>query len=75
MKYELAKTTNDMEQLTSPYHLSEMRHQHLLRLAERGGEHGFMLLYMCIRDSIDQCPLGHGDAIRELDRCGKWWNL
>ena len=70
MKYKLAKIS-DTEQLGSPIHPSETKKQYLLRLAEKGGKHGFMLLYLCIWDSIDQGHLGHEDAIKELDKCGK----
>ena len=71
MKYKLAKTS-DTDLLNSPFHSSETKKQHLLSLAEKGGKHGFMLLYLCIWDSIDQGLLGHEDAIKELDKCGKW---
>lgn len=44
-----------------------------MRLAERGGEYGYFLLYMCIRDAWAQGenPHGHGSAIAALETNGK----
>ena len=70
MKYGLIKRQADSEMLTSPYYQPDQRRQALLRIAERGGDNGFFLLYMCIRESQADNPFGHGDAIVELERCG-----
>ena len=40
-------------------------------LAKKSGEHGYFLLYMCIRDSREENPFGHGDAVSDLESSGE----
>ena len=68
LKYQLASSDEDRELLTSPFYLQD-KSTLILKLASKGGEYGFMLLYMCIHDSSTE-SLGHKDAIKELDDIG-----
>lgn len=70
MKYGLLKTAGDMEELTSSYYKPQDRLNSLMKMAEAGGNDGFMLLYMCLRESASEAG-GHKDAVKELDHYGK----
>ena len=65
MRYHLL-TANDEHYLTNPYTSCVEKSFHLVRVAEKGGRNGFMLLYMCILESIEETR-GHADAVTELD--------
>lgn len=69
MSHDLARNSDDLERLTSSYHQPHDRHVALLQLAERGGEYGFMLLYMCICATSSESH-GHLEAVRILDSVG-----
>ena len=47
------------------------RQNNLLGLAKRCGEHGYFLLYMCIRDSRAENRHGHGSAVAALETHGE----
>ncbi len=71
MKHGLISSPAEMEKITSPYFLPEQRQNSLLSLANSRGEYGFFLLYMCIKESVDENPHGHGDAVRVLEAEGR----
>ena len=73
MSHELARNSDDAEKLTSSYHQPHDRHIALLQLAERGGEYGFMLLYMCISATCSESR-GHAEAVGILDSEGESLN-
>ena len=70
LKYGLANS-NDVEILNSQSHFSDYKRTHLIGMAERGGLHGFMVLYVCIRESRSEA-LGHKDVIQQLDELGEF---
>ena len=63
----------EVERVSSPYVPMGTRKMNLLELTKaNGGRHGFFILYKCLRDSASDMPLGHGDAIEELEDYGKY---
>ena len=70
MGLKLVQNANDVERLTSPYFQPHDRHAALIKLAEKGGEYGFMLLYICICATSEESP-GHADAARILNDVGR----
>ena len=70
MKYDLLKTSGNLEELTSSYFKPQDRLNSLVKIVEAGGSNGFMLFYMCLRESISEAG-GHEDAVKELDHYGK----
>ena len=46
MGLKLVRNADDVERLTSPYLQPHDCHAALIHLAEKGGEYGFMLLYI-----------------------------
>ena len=77
MRHNLARDLDDLQRLTEPSHQPHQRHLALLELADRGGEYGYMLLFMCIHEA-NQSP-GHEDAAKILQETGNqgrgWSNL
>jgi len=69
MKYGVVKNSEDMEVLTSSYLKPQDRFNSLIRMVEQVGKDGFMLLYMCLKESSVETK-GHGDAAAELQRYG-----
>ena len=70
MRHGIAKNSEDIERLTSAFHQPQDRHSALLGLTEKGGEYGFMVLYMCICETSEDSP-GHIEAAQMLDIEGK----
>ena len=70
MKYDLVKSSTDMETLTSAYLRPQDRLNSLVKMVEVAGEGGFMLLYMCLRESSEEVR-GHESAVAELEHCGE----
>ena len=64
------RNAEDVECLTSPYFLPDMRMTSLLKLVESGGAHGYMLLYMSLFESASEV-MGHSYAILQLTTIGK----
>ena len=75
MTHRLANSSDDMNTLTNQSYPLDVKLTHLFTLAQNGGRHGFMILYRCLRESMVECPLGHGDAVKEIDKCGEWLNF
>ena len=71
MRHELVQDSDDLEKLTSPYFQPHDHRATLIQLAEKGGEYGFMLLYMCICATSDESP-GHADAAEILTDAGRY---
>ena len=71
MSHDLVRNADDVERLTSSYIQPHDRHAALIQLAEKGGEYGFMLLYMCICATSEESP-GHADAARILTDVGRY---
>lgn len=71
MSHELARNADDAEKLTSSHLQPHDRRVALIRLAEMGGEYGFMLLYMCICATSDESH-GHTTAARVLSDAGTY---
>ena len=72
MKYNLVQNSEDMEELTNSYSKGEDRLNSMLKMVERrGNDDGYMLLYICLRESCVEVR-GHNDVITELDCSGKW---
>lgn len=72
MRNGLVNSASDMEDISSPYLPAAMRHANLKRLLKTNGGHcGHFIFYMSLCDSLESNPLGHGDAVDELKRCGK----
>ena len=72
MRNGLVNSASDMEELTSPYLTAAMRHANLKRKLEaNGGDCGHFIFYMSLCDSLESNPLGHGDAVDELKKCGE----
>ena len=71
MSHDLVRNADDVEKLTSPYLQPQDRYTALIKLAEKGGEYGFMLLYMCICATSEESP-GHADAARILTDVGRY---
>lgn len=69
-KYGVVTRGDDMLALTSPHLTPQDKMTSLIQLVEKAGSDGFMFLYMCLRDSSEECR-GHNDAVRELDHYGK----
>lgn len=69
MRYHLV-TSDDRDYLTNPYKTAVDKSFHLVAVAEKGGRHGYMLLYICILESAKETQ-GHVDAVKELDEMGK----
>ena len=70
MGLDLVRNVDDVERLTSQHLPPHDRHTALIQLAEKGGEYGFMLLYMCICATSEDSP-GHADAARRLTDVGR----
>lgn len=71
-KYDMLSDAEDVDKLTSPYYQMEDRFTSLVNLIERQGECGYMLLYMCIRESCAEAP-SHADARTHLDTMGAYF--
>ena len=69
MSHGLARGSDDIERLTSQSLQPHHRRAALLELAEKGGDHGFMLLFICIHKSSGD-SLGHADAVKILQEAG-----
>lgn len=69
MSHDLATDTEDVEKLINSSLQPHHRHLALLELADRGGEYGYMLLFMCIAATSEKSP-GHADAARILQETG-----
>lgn len=70
MKYKIVQNSDELETLTSPHRDPQYKKISLIKYVERAGKDGFMLFYMCLKESSDKAR-GHGDAVAELDNCGK----
>ncbi len=70
MKYNIVQSVDDMEELTSSYFKRQDRLNSLLRMVEKGGNDGYMLLYICLRESCVEA-VGHNDVVAELNCGGK----
>lgn len=72
MKNGLVNNADEMDEISSPYLTASAKQTNLMRLlSANGGENGHFLFYMSLCESLDSNPLGHGDAVDELKRCGK----
>lgn len=72
MKNGLVNNTNDMESISSPYLGATQRHTNLNHLlTANGGGCGHFIFYMSLCESLEKNPLGHGDAVDEMMKCGK----
>ena len=71
MGLKLVRNVDDVERLTSPYLQPHDRHAALIQLAEKGGEYGFMLLYLCICATSEESR-GHANAARILTDVGRY---
>ena len=69
MKYNMVKDANCFVELTSAYLKPDDKMASLLKTTEEAGPNGFMLLYMCLKESESE-SLGHADAAAELEREG-----
>ena len=70
MKYQIVNDSNDIECITGRWIQPQERMNSLIRMIERGGTNGFMVLYICIYETSKETN-GHADAIKELDKIGK----
>lgn len=70
-KYGVVKNGDDMKALTSSYLMPQDKMNSLIKLVEEAGSDGFMLLYMCLRESSES--IGHQDAVQELDYHGMYY--
>ncbi len=68
MHQDLVKTEEDMKRFTSSFNQPHDQHIALIELLERGGEYGFMLLYIYICETIT--TPGHSEAARILTEAG-----
>lgn len=72
MRNGLVNSASDMEDISSPYLPAAMRHTNLKKLLKaNGGNCGHFIFYMSLCDSLESNPLGHGDAVDEMKRCGE----
>ena len=69
MKYQIVNDSNDIECITGRWIQPQDRMNSLIRMIERGGTNGFMVLYICIYETSKETN-GHADAIKELDKIG-----
>ena len=67
----LVRNTDDVEKLTSRYLPLHDRRTALIQLAEKGGEYGYMLLYICICATSEESPW-HAEAARILTDVGRY---
>ena len=70
MKHGLLRNQDDLFWIDGAKSPRERADNLLHRITPRLGQYGYYLLYMCIRDD-EENPHGHGDAVKELVRCGK----
>ena len=76
MKNGLVNNSDEMDDISSPYLTAAVKHTNLMRLlAANGGGSGHFLFYMSLCESLESNPLGHGDAVDELKRCGELLKL
>ena len=72
MKNGLVNNADEMEEISSPYLPAATRQTNLMRLlGSNGGGNGHFVFYMSLCESLESNPLGHGDAVDELKRCGE----
>ena len=72
MRNGLVNSASDMEDISSPYLPAGVRHTNLQKMLKtNGGNCGHFIFYMSLCDSLESNPLGHGDAVDELKRCGE----
>ena len=72
MKNGLVNNADEMDEISSPYLTATVRQNNLMRLLKaNGGGNGHFLFYMSLCESLDSNPLGHGDAVDELNRRGE----
>lgn len=72
MRNGLVNNADEMDEISSPYLPATTRHNNLKRLlTSKGGGNGHFIFYMSLCESLESNPLGHGDAVDELKRCGK----
>ncbi len=73
MKYNMVRDSDRIVELTSPYLKPQDKITSLLKTAEEAGPNGFMLLYMCLKESGFESP-GHEAAVIELQKEGTLWD-
>ena len=72
MKNGLVNDADDMNEISSQYLSATTKQTNLMRLLRsNGGGNGHFLFYMSLCESLESNPLGHGDAVDELKRCGE----
>ena len=69
MRWKLVKNFEDIEKLVNSSLQPHQRQIALLELAEKGGEYGYMLLFMCIHET-SEVSAGHEDAAKILQEKG-----
>lgn len=67
-QYDLC-TPEDTDELISPFKMQD-RFTSLVSLIERQGENGFMMLYMCLRQSTKKAQ-SHAEAVQILNMMGE----
>lgn len=73
MRNGLVNSSDDMDEISSVYLPAAKKDANLKRLLQaNGGGNGYFIFYMSLCESLESNPLGHGDAVDELKRCGKW---
>lgn len=73
MQYHLIEDISDLHAITSPFLDPKQQADNLLyKIVPKAGEYGYYLLYMAIRDSRRSNPLGHTEAVEELERLGRF---
>ena len=72
MRNGLVNDADDMEAISSPYLPAAQKHANLKRLLDaNGGGCGHFIFYMSLCESLESNPLGHGDAVDEMQKQGK----
>ena len=70
MKYDLVQSSDDMYILTSSFFPPQDKFNSLVKTVEAAGQGGFMLLYICLKESASETR-GHEAAAVALENCGK----
>lgn len=73
MRHRLVTSPAQVEEFTKTTLSQPERILNLLsHVNKNGGKHGYFLLYVCLYESQERVPLGHKDAVDELQREGKF---
>ena len=73
MKNGLVNSSDDMEAISSGMLPASTRDKNLHDLLQaNGGGNGYFFFYMSLCESLESNPLGHGDAVDELERAGEY---